>query len=83
MVNRAKKLYGKLSAAPKSSSFRDLCKLAEEVGFIFDRQNGSHLIYLHPAYPTILMNFQPADKGKAKPKQVRQLLDCIEFNDML
>ena len=55
----------------------DLCTLAEMAGFVFDRAGGSHKIYRHPAGG--MMNFQDVN-GKAKPYQVKQLLDYISQN---
>ncbi len=62
-------------------SFADLCKLAEHVGFTFDRQNGSHKIYKHEKHPEF-MNFQNV-KGKAKPFQVKQLINFINEHNLL
>lgn len=73
------KLHGKFELSQSNVSFSDLCKLAEMVGFSFDRQSGSHRVYRHEKYPGI-MNFQDV-KGKAKPYQVKQLLNFInEYN---
>jgi hypothetical protein len=45
---------------------------------VLDRQNGtSHRIYVREGNPRI-MNFQAASGGKAKPYQVRQLLNSID-----
>lgn len=74
-------LYEKLKGSPTSASFADLCKLAEMVDFVFDRQNGSHKIYVHSSYSSI-MNFQDVN-GKAKPYQVRQLLSFIDENNLV
>lgn len=45
-------------------------------GFWLDRINGSHHIFVHPDVPE-LVNLQNV-KGKAKPYQVKQLLQIIE-----
>jgi len=78
---KARKLYEKFGQSPHNVSFSDLCTLAEMVGFTFDRQKGSHKIYRHAKQPKI-MNFQEVD-GKAKPFQVRQLLEFINEHNAL
>ncbi len=45
-------------------------------GFQLDRINGSHHIFVHPEIPE-LVNLQDVN-GKAKPYQVKQLLQLIE-----
>jgi len=55
--------------------------LAVCYGWVFDRQAGSHRIYDNPNIDQPdyrILNFQPR-KGKAKPRQLRQLLDAIQF----
>lgn len=76
-----KSLYQKCKSGIHNVSFDELCTLAGMAGWQFDRQKGSHQIFLHPKYPGI-MNFQPV-KGKAKPFQIRQLLRFISENDLL
>ena len=72
-------------SAKHSLSFAELCRLAEDAGFVLDRRKGSHAIYKHPAYmldarlrPTDRMNFQP-DGSKAKPYQVAELVSFIRL----
>jgi len=79
MANR-EKLLDKANNSPKNLRFEDLCALAEGYGWVFQRRSGSHHIYLNPRLGNAvgsMMNFQPRD-GKAKPTQVRQLLEAIE-----
>lgn len=73
-MGRYEKLLQRAVEAPGNLRFTDLCKLAEMVGFVFDRAAGSHRIYKHPA--GMMMNFQDVN-GQAKPYQVKQLLDFI------
>lgn len=63
--------------SPADLRFTQICQLAECYGFVFDRQAGSHRIYKRPMWPQV-MNFQDC-KGKAKPYQVRQLLNAIDL----
>ena len=79
-MGRCAKLLEKAQSSPKNLKFDDLCALAECYGWVFQRQCGSHRIYLYAQLGNetgSMMNFQ-SRKGKAKPTQVRQLLDAIE-----
>ena len=75
---KCEKLLSKARNSPDNLRFNELCSLAVCYGWVFQRQSGSHRIYMHPN--GIVMNFQPRN-GKAKPTQVRQLLDAIEDLD--
>ena len=81
-MSRWKKLLRRAKEGPANLSFDDLCKIAELAGFEErDRRGGSHVIYKHPDISDIsgaMCNFQSID-GKAKPYQVRQLLEKIEL----
>lgn len=77
---KREKLLQRARSSPNNLGFEDLCALAESFGWVFQRQSGSHRIYMHPGLGNAvgsMMNFQPRD-GKAKPTQVKQLLDAIE-----
>ena len=84
MGSKKDKLYNAAKNSPSNIRFQDLCNLAEEVGFKLRKIKGSHRIYKHPNLPE-MMTFQPdkGDSSKAKAYQVRQLLSCIEDNDLL
>ena len=71
-----KKLFNKLLSGSKNIRFSEATACAESVGFCLDRTNGSHHIYVHQDIPELL-NIQNV-KGKAKPYQVKQLLQLIE-----
>lgn len=84
---RRDKLLEKAKNAPHNFRFSDLCKLAECYGWQATRHDRtSHRIYFNPSFPDrdgATMNFQDR-KGKAKPTQIKQLLDAIaqlEGND--
>lgn len=70
------KLLEKARRSPANLRFDELCQLAECYGFVQARTKGSHRIYKRPGWRGVL-TFQD-DKGKAKPYQVRQLLQVIE-----
>ena len=71
-----KKLLRKALSSPANLRFEEICSLAKALGFHLSRVNGSHHIFMHPAVRELL-NVQDVD-GKAKPYQVRQLLDLVE-----
>ena len=77
---RCDKLLEKAKNAPHNLRFEDLCKLAECYGWVAARHHRtSHRIYFNPNFPdrdAAMMNFQDRG-GKAKPTQVKQLLDAI------
>ena len=77
---RPGKLFQSARSNPAGLRFSGLCRLAEAFGFVFQRQKGSHRVYAHDGIRQI-MNFQN-DRGMAKPYQVRQLLDCIDRNNL-
>lgn len=78
MDNR--KLLKKLLSGSKNVRFSEAKKVAEAFGFMLDRINGSHHIFVHPDLPE-LVNLQDV-KGKAKSYQIKQLLKIIEKHDL-
>jgi predicted RNA binding protein YcfA (HicA-like mRNA interferase family) len=60
----------------KNVRFSDAVTLAKAFGFILDRINGSHHIFKHSDNQALL-NLQNV-KGKAKPYQLKQLIELIE-----
>ena len=77
-MGRCDKLYAQARNEPGSLRFDEACRLAECFGFEKRKGGGSHIaIYKYPRFKDLL-NFQPDKNGKAKPYQVRQLLDAIE-----
>ena len=73
---KKRKLVKKLLSGSKNIRFTEIARCAEAFGFHLDRINGSHHIYVHPDVPE-LINLQNVG-GKAKPYQVKQLLNLIE-----
>ncbi len=71
-----RKLLKKLQGGSKNLRFSDVVACARAVGFRLDRVNGSHHIFVHTRCDR-LINLQEVN-GKAKPYQVKQLLDLIE-----
>ncbi|OIO06188.1 MAG: hypothetical protein AUJ52_12715 [Elusimicrobia bacterium CG1_02_63_36] len=77
---KPEKLLQRARQNPSGLRFSELCKLAEAFGFTLQRRKGSHRIYAMDRLREI-MNFQD-DAGKAKAYQVRQLLDCVDRNQL-
>jgi len=80
-MNKCQKLLSKAKTSAKNFRFADLCKLAECYGWVFVRQDSSHMIYENSELDLTqgrMQNFQEAN-GEAKPYQVKQLLVAIEF----
>ena len=77
---KSKKLFQKVISGTKNIHFNDVVKCAEFYGFVLDRINGSHHIFIHSNIPELL-NLQNV-KGKAKPYQIKQLLQPIERYDL-
>ena len=63
---------------PKGVRFKDLCKVCDKY-FGEARQSGSsHKVYKTPWRGDSRVNIQNA-KGKAKPYQVKQVLQAIDY----
>jgi len=71
-----RKLLRKALVAPASLGFEEACALARAFGFHLSRVNGSHHIFAHRDVRE-LVNLQEV-RGKAKPYQVKQLLQLAE-----
>ena len=72
----ARKLLRKALSSPASLRFNEACALAEAFGFRLSRISGSHHLFVREGVRE-LVNLQDV-RGKAKPYQVRQLLDLAE-----
>ena len=75
-----RKLLQKLLSGSKNIRFSEAATCAESFGFRLDRIKGSHHIFIHSDVSE-LVNLQDV-KGKAKPYQVKQLLEIIERYDL-
>jgi predicted RNA binding protein YcfA (HicA-like mRNA interferase family) len=73
---KKQKLLKKLLSGSKNIRFSEAVACAEAFGFQLKGISGSHHIYVHPDIPELL-NLQDV-KGKAKPYQIKQLLQLIE-----
>jgi predicted RNA binding protein YcfA (HicA-like mRNA interferase family) len=77
MTKRAK-LLDAVRNNPRDVRFEDLVRLVKALGFVADRQAGSHGIYVHPNPAVPFVNLQEGKNGKAKPYQVEQVLDLVD-----
>ena len=81
MNRKCYRLYEKAKSNPKGLRFPELKTFCECIGMTCDRVKGSHFIYKSEE-PFFLISIQRMKDGKAKPYQVRQLLDFIEDNNL-
>lgn len=72
----SRKLLQKALSSPANLRFTEACALASAFGFHLSRVKGSHHIFAHQGVRE-LVNLQEVG-GKAKPYQVKQLLDLVE-----
>ncbi len=72
----SRKLLRKALSSPANLRFEEVCSLARAFGFYQSRVGGSHHIFAHAGVRELL-NLQEV-RGKAKPYQVKQLLDLVE-----
>jgi predicted RNA binding protein YcfA (HicA-like mRNA interferase family) len=77
-VSKWEKLIASMRASPSNTRFRELCGLVVRLGFEFRGTTGSHRIYRHTTKRELFINLQSDSGGKAKPYQVRQVLDLID-----
>jgi predicted RNA binding protein YcfA (HicA-like mRNA interferase family) len=66
---------------PAGLRFSELQGLCKAMGMTLDRVSGSHFIYKHKN-PTFVISIQKMNDGKAKPYQVKQLLNFIDQYDL-
>jgi predicted RNA binding protein YcfA (HicA-like mRNA interferase family) len=77
---KKQKLLEKILSGTRNVRFSEAVALAEAFGFQLDRINGSHHIFIHEEIPGLL-NLQNV-KGKAKPYQIKQMLQLIEAHNL-
>ncbi len=73
---RPRKLLQKALSSPANLRFDEASALARAFGFHLSRVSGSHHIFAHRGVRE-LVNLQEVT-GKAKPYQVKQLLELVE-----
>ena len=75
-MNRRVKLIASIRNNPKDVEFKDACKVAEELGFIYKGGRGSHRVFSRTGEPTGL-TFQDRN-GKIPKYQADQLILMID-----
>lgn len=70
------KILIKMMNSYNNIQYDDLIKVVEKFGFVWQRTNGSHNIYVNNNIREII-NIQKVN-GKAKPYQIKQFLKLIE-----
>jgi len=76
-MGRAKDLDA-IRRSPNNVRFTTLCAVVEAIGYELRRVSGSHRVYRHATRRELpMINLQPK-QGKAKPYQVREVLDIID-----
>ena len=80
LLMKKKKLLKRLLSGSKNIRFTEVVACAESFGFQLKHVSGSHHIYTHPSISELL-NLQNV-KGKAKPYQIKQLLQLIEHYNL-
>jgi predicted RNA binding protein YcfA (HicA-like mRNA interferase family) len=78
LAKQFQKLLARAVASPAGLRFGELQRFCELAGMELVRKKGSHYIYRCSEPPHRLLSIQEGRDGKAKPYQVRQLLDIIE-----
>ncbi|GCL41746.1 toxin HicA [Dolichospermum planctonicum] len=76
-MTQIKKILAELKNNPQNVNFTDLVKVCTHYFGEPRQQRTSHCVYKMPWSGDPRVNIQ-SDKGKAKPYQVRQVLDAIE-----
>lgn len=81
MNRRCIELFDRARNTPKGLRFSELQKLCRCAGMSLDRTKASHFIY-KSNNPSYMLSIQKLSDGKAKPYQVRQLIDFIENQNL-
>jgi len=73
---KAAALLAKIRTKRQNVRFSDFVALLKALGFEYDHQSGSHILYRHSC--GAVLNIQNAG-GDAKPYQIAQLLSAVDF----
>jgi predicted RNA binding protein YcfA (HicA-like mRNA interferase family) len=69
------KLLEKIKNSPNNTRLDEFEKCIKKFGFVFDRQKGSHKIYVRNDIQEFV-NIQ-SRKGKAKPEQISEFVKIV------
>ena len=81
MNKRCRELLEFAKNNTKGVRFSDLQKICLCCGMWHDRTKGSHYVYKH-ANPSFTITIQELSDGKAKPYQVKKIIDLIELHGL-
>lgn len=76
ILSKLDKLIQEAITSPQNLTFNQLCTLCHHFGMRLRKKRGSHRIYKREDPPKFSLSIQD-DDGKAKPYQVKELLDKI------
>ena len=81
MNRKCIELLEKAKNNPKGLRFSELQTLCRCAGMSLNRTSASHFIY-KSNNPSYILSIQKLKGGKAKPYQVRQLIDFVESHNL-
>ncbi len=77
-MTQFEKILAKMRASPQSIRFDQLCLVCEHYFGKPRNKSTSHHFYKTPWAGDPLVNIQASKNGKAKPYQVRQVIEAID-----
>ena len=77
ILTKIDKIIQQAITSPQNLTFNQLCTLCSHFGMKQRKKRGSHRIYKREDPPKFSLSIQD-DDGKAKPYQVKQLLDKVK-----
>lgn len=81
-MSRADKLLQKALESPTNVRFDEFITLCEHFGLTLSNSSGSHFIYSRKE-PKIRLSIQRSGDGKAKPYQIKELLNWASENNLI
>lgn len=82
-MSKAEKILTKAQQSPQNVRFDELITLYEHFEFKLANTNGSHFVFSRKNDPKKRLSIQKGCEGKAKPYQVKQLLDWANENNLI
>lgn len=82
LMTKREKLLDAVRNNPRDVRFDDLVRLVKALGFVAERQTGSHIVFVHTNPKVPFVNLQEGKNGKAKPYQVEQVLALVDAHKL-
>lgn len=76
-MSRIRKLIADIRNNPRDVRYEDALRAADLIGFTSTGGSGSHCTRSRPG-ELVQLNFQRVANGRAKPYQVRQLIEMLD-----